>query len=665
MVCIYRRKNYLLVKCPRNNMYGIQQMSVMTRIKKIFCRNVFDSRLFVLLCVLFMVAFAGSGCQSPAEYRSQADRTAQDIVQQKSSQALGRAMRIDIERPSDIFRRRLLKEQDLIYSSRASLGTDQLVPIEHWPEPNYPSAIEALDPVVLIEPNEPVKLTLLQALQIGAGNSFDYQQQKEEIFKKALAMDLERDAFRNTFTSQVETLLSTDSAGDRTVSGTETSGGVGLSRKLESGAELTTALAIDLANITTLGGFSAFGIVGDASISIPLLRGSGRHIVTEDLTQAEREVVYAIYEFERFKKSFAVDVASEYLSVLNQLDEVKNSEGNYKSLIASTRRSLRLAEAGEMGLIEVDQSVQNELRARERWIRARESYKKSLDSFKGLLGLPPDARIELDRSELEKLAEPTTEMIKEIADENRMRQGGEVLPADAPIELVEPSREDAGPYEIEDSVAMRLALDNRLDLRVATGRVYDAQRAVVVAADRLGAELTFLGSASSGSSRSISTATQDDAQFRFDKAKYSALLTLDLPFERTEERNNYRNSFIELERATRDVQSLEDRIKLAVINELRDLMQARESLYIQAKAVYVAQKRVRSVNLFLEAGRAQMRDLLEAQEALLSAQNSLTRAVVDYRVAELQLQRDTGLLKVNKKGLWQELNPEEIEDVSS
>jgi len=63
---------------------------------------------------------------------------------------------------------------------------------------------------------------------------------------------------------------------------------------------------------------------------------------------------------------------------------------------------------------------------------------------------------------------------------------------------------------------------------------------------------------------------------------------------------------------------------------------------------------VRSTNLFLEAGRAQIRDLLESQEALLSAQNALTTAIINYRVAELELQRDMGVLQINEKGLWQE-----------
>ena len=74
----------------------------------------------------------------------------------------------------------------------------------------------------------------------------------------------------------------------------------------------------------------------------------------------------------------------------------------------------------------------------------------------------------------------------------------------------------------------------------------------------------------------------------------------------------------------------------------------------------VAKKRVSSSNLFLEAGKAEIRDLLEAQDDLLSAQNSLTAAVISYRVAELELQRDMGLLEVDARGLWRELSPEEL-----
>lgn len=628
-----------------------------------------DSHL--ALTTFYMILCFQMGCQSPTAYRLEADNAAYDIIREKQQKALDKIERFDIERPSDTLRRRLLEAQNLAYSSPASLGTDKLERIKCWPESNYPQAKSSLDPVVLLEENKLLKLSLMQALEVGARNSFDYQTQKEEVFKSALALELERDEFRNTFAGQVENLISTDTTGDRTVSGTVTSGDFGIGRKLKSGAELSTALAIDLANLLTMGGASSLGITGDATVSIPLLRGSGKHIVTEPLTQAERNTVYTIWDIERFKKNFAVDIASKYLSVLQRLDAIKNSEADYRSRITSAQRSRRLADAGRIKEIEVDQAVQNELRARQRWIAAQQFYKKQLDSFKGFLGLPPDSFIELDPNELELLISPTKTILEQIAEEDRVRgdpsreemqlgtRGNAQTPtADAPIKLKEPDNENAGPLELDEKLAINLAFNNRLDLRMADGKVHDAQRAVVVAADALGAELTFFGSAEVGGRRTIKTADLDNAQLRTDKGVYSALLTLDLPFERTEESINYRNSFINLERAVRDVQILEDEIKIQIRNTLRDMLEARENMYIQAKAVYVAQKRVKSVNMFLEAGRAQTRDLLEAQDALLSAQDALTASVVDYRIAEMAIQRDTGVLQVDEKGLWQEYLPE-------
>jgi outer membrane protein TolC len=616
------------------------------------------TRTLWLTLSIFPFLLIQAGCQTPGQHRVKVNETASNIIAESQKQALGSTSEFSIERPSNTFRRRLLLEQVLPYASEASLGTDKLKKIEYWPEDEYPPEQSTSAPSEVIDANTQVRLSLIQALEIGAHNSFDYQTQKEEVFKSALALDLEQNEFRNIFTGQVKNLTSTDTTGNRTVSGTVNSGQVGVSRELENGVGLSTALAIDLANLMTMGGASSLGLAGDATISVPLLRGSGRHIITEPLTQAERNVVYAIWEFERFKKEFAVNVASNYLSVLSQLDALKNITEDYRRNIANARRSRRLADAGRLKPFEVDQAVQNELRARQRWISAAEQYKKQLDSFKTLLGLPPDAKVDLDPNELVRLSSSSSQLIEQIAAGESSGQQIKTPPADAPIYLVEPNNASAGPLEMNELTAIELALDNRLDLKVAQGSVYDAQRVVVVAADALGAELTFFGSAGLGERRAVKTADLDNAQLRTDKGVYSALFTLDLPFERTAEAINYRNSYINLEQAVRGVQSLEDDIKLQVRNELRDMLQAREDLHIQANAVFLAQKRVKSVNLLLEAGRAEIRDLLDAQDALLSAQNDLTSAVVDYRIAELRIQRDMGVLKVDENGLWQEYLPE-------
>ncbi len=615
-------------------------------------------RVCVFLSLMITVAVLLSGCQSITGYRKEADKAASDIIRQQR-EALGKVEDFTIIRPSDILRRRLLEEQDLPYSGPASLGTDKLEAIEHWPEDGYPGAVQSLSQIVMTEPNMPVRLTLLQALQVGARNSFEYQTRKEDIFRKALDLDLERNDFRNTFTGQVESILDNDTTGNRVESNAKTTGDFSLSRKLQSGAVLTTAIAIDMANLLTLGGASSFGIVGSASVSIPLLRGSGRHIVIEDMTQAQRDVVYSISTFERFKKTFAVNIATDYLLVLRQIDVVKNNEENYRGLIASARRARRRADAGRQTEVEVDQAVQDELRARNQWISAIETYNRRIDSFKSSLSLPPDASIELDRSELDQLSLRAEKLFAVIKEQEEASSEKDIVSDDTVIELIPPSMENAGKFEIDETKAIKLGLGNRLDLLTAEGRVYDAQRAVIIAADRLGAELTFDGSGRFGLPRGGSSGTSDNSKIRFDKGFYTAGLNIDLGLERTSERNAYRKSYIDMEEAVREVQILEDRIKLNIRDKLRDLMETRETMGIQSSSVTLAQKRVNMTNMYIEAGRAQIRDLLEAQESLLGTQNALIAAVVNYRVAELELQSEMGVLKVDEKGLWQEYSPEE------
>jgi outer membrane protein TolC len=179
-----------------------------------------------------------------------------------------------------------------------------------------------------------------------------------------------------------------------------------------------------------------------------------------------------------------------------------------------------------------------------------------------------------------------------------------------------------------------------------------------VAADALGAGLTLAGSASAGETRSIAGAGLGNGKLDPTKGLYQASLLLDLPFERTAERVAYRESYVALEQSVRALQALEDRIKIEVREGLRRLLADREGVRIQTEAVRLAHDRVRSTNLFLEAGRVQIRDVLDAQEALLQAQNALTAAMVSYRVASLEMQRDLGVLEVDTNGLWTEYQPD-------
>ena len=107
------------------------------------------------------------------------------------------------------------------------------------------------------------------------------------------------------------------------------------------------------------------------------------------------------------------------------------------------------------------------------------------------------------------------------------------------------------------------------------------------------------------------------------------------------------------------LEQAEDQIKAQVRENLRALALARESYRIQELARDVAQRRVDSSEMFLQAGRVQIRDGLEAQEALLNARKAVTAVTVNYRLAELALQRDLAVLEVDDEGRWREYDGQE------
>ena len=99
-------------------------------------------------CLAILLLLAGAvltGCRSAQEHREKADEVAAEIIEAKQQEALGKTEPFSIERPSDLLRRRLLIEQGLLFADEASLGTDRLERIPHWPKDNYPVSTTSPD----------------------------------------------------------------------------------------------------------------------------------------------------------------------------------------------------------------------------------------------------------------------------------------------------------------------------------------------------------------------------------------------------------------------------------------------------------------------------------------------------------------------------------------
>ncbi|MGH7149163.1 MAG: TolC family protein, partial [Planctomycetota bacterium] len=204
------------------------------------------------------------------------------------------------------------------------------------------------------------------------------------------------------------------------------------------------------------------------------------------------------------------------------------------------------------------------------------------------------------------------------------------------------------PFPLAEDRAFTIAFKNRLDFANAEAAVADAGRKIVVAASDLKPGLDLVASARDSAAR------PEPYRYERDNVDTSVALTLDLPLDRLFERNDYRAAIIDFEAARREAAQAEDEIKADIQEGLRDLERLRQTYALQENAVRIAQRRVESATELKDAGRASTRDLLEAQDDLLGAQNSFTSSLVDYTVSRLNLIRDLGVLQVSPEGLHYE-----------
>ncbi len=537
-----------------------------------------------------------AGCMTPERAMRETDEAGTRLAAEAMAAVSGATNEFAITRPAERLRLRLLAEPDLDADTRAALTPTNTPAL---PSTNTPAPAS-------------LTLSLADALRIGAENDNGYQSKKESIFLAALDLDLARHQFENTFAG----ILSGGADGTRTSSGGESTRETSLSasakpsvsRKFKNGANAMASFGVDIIKLLSGGHGRTLGLTGDFSATVPLLRGAGRLVATEGLTQAERDLIYAVYDFEGYRQSYAVEVASAYYGLLKTEQNLIALRENGERLSANYDRAKMLYDAGRLSQVELDQTRQDLLSTGDKIVSAEKSRQSALDAFAITLGLPVGVPLALDMGELDAL-----------------------------------SADMAAP-QVEETSAVALALTNRFGLVVSRMKIDDAERAVAIARDGLRASLGLKVDAGWNSSK-------PSGGGRTEKNSAAAMLTSDLPWERTSERNAYRAAVIALDAGRRALEAEEDSTRQIIRDDIRALNSAWSSFEIQREALEVAQRRVRSTTLFQQAGRSSTRDLLESEAALLSARNAVVAAVVDYRMAGLRLERDMSALRISESGL--------------
>ena len=579
--------------------------------------------------LLLVIATAlACGC-TPAVYRDWADRDVARVLESRTDVTLGYVPEVQItdDFPVDV------DEPARNYVPLTLRPVDAPVPIGIVPEaarvgafgpPLPPEAIDEADLSATLDATalarqfategtdfgppaagfDVATFGLADSLAYATEHSRDYRDEMEDLYLAALDVTLARHLFEPRFFADGTVRYERASRSRDFATALETVTRAGVRQRLPYGGEVSAAAVVSF--VDALDGPVADGESAAVTLeaSVPLLRGAG-FVNLEPLVQGERDVVYAVRDFERFRRAFAVEVAGRYFNLVNLRQSVRNNYINFLQNQRLVDQVQAQFDAGfnDLRIIEVQRAVNSLLRAEDALNGAQARYENALDDFKIVLGMPVQARLDI---------------VAQAVD----------------VEAV---------FERQEA-AVAAALDFRLDLQTQRDQVDDARRGVAVTRNQLLPTLDLVGDATVGNE-------DDDPARELDRdtALFGAGVAFSLPLDRVAERNDYRRSLIRLEQAQRAVDDLEARVTADVRQALRNVRQAEISVRISEANAEVARRRLEYAVEALRLGVAGVEtvDVVDAQDALLSANQQLDAAKADLLTERLQLLRDTGTLRVD------------------
>ena len=473
--------------------------------------------------------------------------------------------------------------------------------------------IDGYTPFVPREDGDALSLDLRKALELAARHSREYQTAKETLYLSALSLRSAQHAWEWNPTHNLSALFGIKQDPSETTFSTDV--GLGFSKRLLSGGRIAGSLALNTLRYFSGDHSVSMQTIAELTVNQPLLRGAGALVAREPLTQAERNLIYALRNYVRAREALLITVADLYYDVLNAGADLRVAEQSLASFQYSAKRSEAMGEfGGKVTQIDVGQARQRVLNAESNLVTCQANLRSAKDRLKIALAIPLETEIAVDANDFQELL-------------------------DRPLPKPE--------FSLEEGIA--LALSQRLDLANQQDQLADAERAVRIAEDDMRAEVNLTGSATARSQRRnrLSTPRLGDADFAIG-------LDMDLPFDRTEETIALRRAQIAQQRQQRNLSAMRDEI----VQSLRSTWVALEAyarrVEIQKLSVQLAEQRVENSRMLFEDGRIAIRDYLDAQDDLSDARNSLTRQLVAHRMSWLRLLYQLDELNVDSQTLWTE-----------
>ncbi|MDZ4830316.1 MAG: TolC family protein [Phycisphaerae bacterium] len=448
-------------------------------------------------------------------------------------------------------------------------------------------------------------LTFPDSLRFAAKHSTEYLTAEEAYIIQALELLIEEHRWGPRFFNETSAAFAANADNDgRYATAVSVMNTFGLTQKLPGGGEVSARFLVsateELDNAIGQSGQSA-DLLLDANI--PLLRGAGS-TAQESLVQSRRDLIYAAREFQSFTRQFYFELATDYLQLIFQKQQIVISEGQVERSREVEQRTVALVESGRTEPFQADLARQNTLFAIDRLAQLKDNFRLSIDRFKLRIGM--DTSLAIDVSP-------------------------DALRLEAP--------------KVSLDEAVRFALDFRLDLQTEVDRVQDARRIVDVAKNRMQGDLNLVLASNVPTD---GDRVRGGLGFQPGQIDYTAGIVYSLPLDRTEEDARYRQSQIRLEQQKRNLGQLNDRAAVEARRAVRAIEKARFTLLISERNVETSENRVAAINAAPD--RATARDNTEAVNNLQRAQDNLEQSKRDLQVAILGYLVTTGQLRVDGDG---------------
>lgn len=212
------------------------------------------------------------------------------------------------------------------------------------------------------------------------------------------------------------------------------------------------------------------------------------------------------------------------------------------------------------------------------------------------------------------------------------------------------------PIDVQPAAGIEIARANRLDWMNARANLVDAWRQIEFNGNALEADLDLVISGEAGRVGPNGSGLDiENGELRFG-------LQFDSPVTRLAERNRYRETLINYQRARRDYMLFEDRVAQSIRNTLRIVELSQLNFEVRRAAVQGAIAQVDLARLRVspppKPGRAATfspttaRDLVSALSDLLDAQNDFLNVWVNYEVLRILVDFELGTMRLNEDGLW-------------